>query len=108
MPKCTEKRLKRDLYAMRESKILGETAEFIWCDTLHQRADPLTKVMEVDGIVKVFQEGKIPVGLSAEHAKRQAKKKSQQAKRAARQAYKTYAWNPCMNKFKKRWPGSKF
>ncbi len=87
VPKCSEKSLKRDIHAIRETVMTGFLHQFLWCDTKHMIADGLTKLMDVGDILRLFEYGSIRVGQSAEQAEKTRKRKEKQALRANRKRY---------------------
>ena len=87
VPKSTEKRLKRDLHAIREAVLRRELQEFMWADTRHQMADALTKEMDATPIIHSFSTGTIKIGMSEEQATKAKKLKKKQANRASRVSY---------------------
>ena len=94
VPKCTEKRLKIDINAIREAVTNKELEQFLWCDTKHQIADCLTKDMDSSDIIRIFKEGVLFVGMSDEQAAKMKKKKEKQALRASRETY----WRLCQDR----------
>ena len=88
VPHTSEKRLRRDLNAMREAIWRTEVSKFLWADTFHQLADGLTKNMEVSGLLEAVQVSAIRMGQNPKTVKIKAKRKQNQSARVSRREWK--------------------